>query len=106
MAADDMAYLSAQGLLDRYRAKSLSPVEVASAMLDRIEHFQPKLNAFIVVDREGALDAAHASEQRWRRSEPQGALDGVPVGIKDIMWMRGFPTRRGSRLTDSTPAPD
>jgi aspartyl-tRNA(Asn)/glutamyl-tRNA(Gln) amidotransferase subunit A len=106
MAGDDIAFLSALELLDLYRDKSLSPVEVASAMLDRIEEFQPKLNAFIVVDRDGALAAARASEARWRGGEPSGALDGVPVGIKDIMWMRGFPTRRGSRLTDPTPDKD
>ena len=104
MTGDDIAYFSAQELLDRYRDKSLSPVEVATAMLDRIEAFQPKFNAFIVVDRDGAMTAARASEQRWQKGEPQGDLDGVPVAIKDIMWMRGFPTRRGSRLTD--PAPD
>ena len=54
MAGDDIAFLSALELLDLYRGKSLSPVEVVSALLDRIEQFQPKLNAFIVVDRDGA----------------------------------------------------
>jgi aspartyl-tRNA(Asn)/glutamyl-tRNA(Gln) amidotransferase subunit A len=103
MAGDDIAYLSALELLDQYRVKSLSPVEVTSGLLDRIEQFQPKLNAFIVVDRDRALAGARASEDRWRRGAPAGALDGIPVGIKDIMWMRGFPTRRGSRLTDPTP---
>src|SRR4051812_34621972 len=67
---DDMAYLSALDLLDRYRGKSLSPVEVTQALLDRIDRLQPKLNAFIIVDRDGALAAARASEQRWRRGEP------------------------------------
>ena len=103
MAGDDIAYLSALNLRDRYRAKSLSPVEVATALLDRIEALRPKLNAFIVVDRDGALAAARASQERWRHGTPQGDLDGVPVTIKDLLWLRGFPTRRGSRLTDPTP---
>src|SRR5579871_6243662 len=55
---------------------------------------------------EGAqrLAAAPASDQRWRRGEPLGALDGVPATIKDLMLMRGFPTLRGSHLVD--PAQD
>ena len=103
MVGDEIAYVTAQELLAAYRDKSLSPVAVASALFDRLDALQPKLNAFIIVDREGAMAAARASEQRWQKGAPQGPLDGVPVTIKDIMWMRGFPTRRGSRLTDPTP---
>jgi aspartyl-tRNA(Asn)/glutamyl-tRNA(Gln) amidotransferase subunit A len=104
MADDDIAYASATELLDRYRRKTLSPVEVARMLFDRLDALQPKLNAFCVVDRDGALAAAVAAEQRWFKGEPGGPLDGVPVTIKDLVLMRGFPTRRGSRLTD--PAPD
>ena len=46
------------------------------------------------------LAAARASEERWQRGEPVGRLDGVPVTIKDLILMRGFPTLRGSRLVD------
>jgi aspartyl-tRNA(Asn)/glutamyl-tRNA(Gln) amidotransferase subunit A len=103
MTSDDIAYASAHELLDCYRSKALSPVEVARFFLDRIDALQPKLNAFVVVDREGALAAARASEQRWQQGKPQAALDGVPVTIKDLVMMRGFPTRRGTRLIDPVP---
>jgi aspartyl-tRNA(Asn)/glutamyl-tRNA(Gln) amidotransferase subunit A len=49
------------------------------------------------------LQAARASEERWRRGAPQGALDGVPATVKDLMPMRGFPTRRGSCLCADAP---
>ncbi len=52
---DDIAYASASTLLDSYRKKALSPVEVTLALLDRIEALQPKINAFCIVDRDGAL---------------------------------------------------
>jgi len=100
----DLAYASALSLLELYRRKALSPVEVTQALIDRLDALEPKINAFCFVDREGALAAARASEGRWRRGEPNGLLDGVPVTIKDLILMRGFPTRRGSRLVD--PAPD
>jgi aspartyl-tRNA(Asn)/glutamyl-tRNA(Gln) amidotransferase subunit A len=101
MSADqDIAYLSATSLLDLYRKKALSPVEVMRFLLDRLDALQPKINAFCIVDRDGALAAAQASEERWQRGEPWGRLDGVPVTIKDLMLMRGFPSLRGSRLVD------
>jgi aspartyl-tRNA(Asn)/glutamyl-tRNA(Gln) amidotransferase subunit A len=69
-------------------------------LLDRLDRLQPKLNAFCIVDRDGALAAARQSEERWRRGEPMGPLDGVPATVKDLMLMRGFPTLRGSHLVD------
>ena len=103
-SGDDIAYLSAEELLDLYRKKALLPVEVTRSLLDRLDALQPKLNAFCIVGREGALAAARASEERWAKGTPQGQLDGVPVTIKDLVLMRGFPTRRGSHLVE--PAPD
>ena len=99
-AGHDIAYASAVSLLDLYRKKALSPVEVTRLLLDRLDRLQPKINAFCIVDRDGALAAARASERRWQRGEAVGRLDGVPVTIKDLMLMRGFPTMRGSRLVD------
>ena len=96
----DIVYGSAVSLLDRYRKRALSPVEVTWQLLDRLDVLQPKINAFCVVDRDGALAAARTSEQRWTSGGKIGRLDGVPVTIKDLMLMRGFPTRRGSRLVD------
>ena len=101
MADDDsIAYASAASLTELYRKHKLSPVETTDHLFQRLDALQPKLNAFCIVDREGALAAAHASEARWRRGEPLGPLDGVPVTIKDLMLMRGLPTLRGSHLVD------
>src|SRR5437588_7154607 len=103
-SGSDIAFASAEALADLYRRKALSPVEAAEILFARIEALQPKLNAFCIVDRNGALAAARASEQRWRQGVPLSALDGVPVTIKDLVLMRGFPTLRGSKLID--PAQD
>jgi aspartyl-tRNA(Asn)/glutamyl-tRNA(Gln) amidotransferase subunit A len=100
---DDIAYLSAATLADAYRGGNLSPVDVARALLARIEALQPRLNAFCLVDREGALAAARGAEARWRSHEPLSPLDGVPVTIKDLVLMQGFPTRRGSKLIPPVP---
>ncbi|MGA8401137.1 MAG: amidase, partial [Stellaceae bacterium] len=63
--ADDIAYLSARELTSAYRTGKSSPVEAAEALFARLDDLQPKLNAFCVVDRAGALAAARASEARW-----------------------------------------
>src|SRR6476646_924103 len=96
----DIAFASAEGLAEVYRKKALSPVEAAEMLFGRIDALQPELNAFVFVDRDGALAAARGSEQRWRQGAPLSAIDGVPVTIKDIVLMRGFPTLRGSKLID------
>jgi aspartyl-tRNA(Asn)/glutamyl-tRNA(Gln) amidotransferase subunit A len=101
MAGDDIAYKSARELTTAYRAGTLSPVEVAEALFARLDDLQPKINAFCVVDRDGALAAARASEQRWRAGTPLSSIDGVPATIKDLMLMRGHPTRRGSHLIEN-----
>ena len=101
MSADqNIAYASAISLLELYRKRALSPVEATQILLDRLDALQPKINAFCIVDHDGALAAARESEQRWQRGDAVGRLDGVPVTIKDLMLMRGFPTLRGSRLVD------
>jgi aspartyl-tRNA(Asn)/glutamyl-tRNA(Gln) amidotransferase subunit A len=103
MPGDDIAYLSAQELTALYRRRALSPVEAAQALFARLDALQPKINAFCVVDRDGALASAGASERRWRQAAPLSSVDGVPATIKDLMLMRGHPTRRGSHLIENVP---
>ncbi len=97
--------MTAADLTRLYRRRELSPVDVTRDALARIERFEPTINAFVLIDRDGALAAARASEARWMKGEPLGLADGVPVGIKDIIDVKGFPTRKGSLTTPDTPAP-
>ncbi|OZM83735.1 amidase [Pseudonocardia sp. MH-G8] len=102
MTSDRTADLTATELLAAYRSGELSPVEATEAALERIERHDPDVNAFCLVDADAALAGAKASAERWQRGEPDGALDGVPISIKDILLTRGWPTRRGSRTVDPT----
>jgi aspartyl-tRNA(Asn)/glutamyl-tRNA(Gln) amidotransferase subunit A len=92
--------ISATELLEDYRAGKRSPVEATKDALAEIEERDGTLNGFCLVDGERALSAAAESEERWRRGEPQGLLDGVPVSVKDILLTKGWPTLRGSRTID------
>ena len=103
MSSDDIAYLTAEELVARYRDKSLSPVEATEAALARIERHNDAVNAFVLIDREGALAAARASEARWAKGAPQGLVDGVPTTVKDLVWAKGWPMRAGSLTTSDAP---
>ena len=93
---ENLCALSAGALLDGYRTRTLSPVEVTEAVLGRIGALNPRLNAFNLVS-DHAMDEAKASEARWCRGQPNGLLDGVPVSIKDLILTKGWPTLRGSK---------
>ena len=95
--------LTAADLLRLYRKRELSPVEVTRDQLDRIDKFEPAINAFIIVDRDGALKAAQASEARWQKGEPIGPADGLGATVKDNIWLKGFPSRRGSLTSSDAP---
>ncbi|MGB7358412.1 MAG: amidase family protein, partial [Mycobacterium sp.] len=88
-------------LVAGYRDKTISPVEATLAALDATEAYNPAVNAFVLVDVEGALVAAEASAARWYAGEPLGPGDGVPTSIKDVFLTRGWPTLRGSALIDA-----
>jgi aspartyl-tRNA(Asn)/glutamyl-tRNA(Gln) amidotransferase subunit A len=104
----DLTQLTADALLQLYRTGQASPVEVTQQVLHRIARLNPVLNAFCWVDEPAALQSASLSEQRWHAHRHQGAtvgaLEGVPVSIKDLILTRGWPTLRGSRTVDPAQA--
>lgn len=88
-------------LVAGYRDKTISPVEATLAAFDAIESYNEDVNAFVMIDVEGALAAAEASAARWYAGESLGPGDGVPTSIKDVFLTKGWPTLRGSALIDA-----
>lgn len=97
MNNEDICYLPALDLLDRYRSRELSPVDVARAVLERIETHNPSIKAFITVTAERALADAELAEKAWKDGTA-GPLSGVPTSIKDLVPTRGIRTTSGSLL--------
>src|SRR5262245_49781419 len=92
--------------LDRaYSERSVSPVEVLDACLERCGAVNPKLNALVLVDAAGARAAAEASEVRMRAGKRLGALDGVPYTVKDNLFVAGLRATWGSKLYEDFVAP-
>jgi aspartyl-tRNA(Asn)/glutamyl-tRNA(Gln) amidotransferase subunit A len=96
--------LSAGELLAAYRAGTLSPVEVVRDVLAHIHAWEPRLRATYALDADAALTQAEASQARWLKGAPRGALDGVPVTIKENIATKGVPVPLGSAATELVPA--
>lgn len=89
-----------------YRSHELSPVEYVKDLIDRIE-CNRELLAFVSVDEEGALQQARRAEQKLMSGESSDCLLGIPVGVKDVIDVRGLPTTAGCcALVDNYSAED
>ena len=99
MDPTDLCFLSALELAELYRERKLSPVEVTSAILDRIDQLNPALNAFVTVSADLALEQARTAEAAYGGSDPLAPLAGIPMSIKDLVATRGIRTTRGSLLS-------
>jgi len=96
--------LSAIDLLAAYRSRALSPVEVTRAVLAHIHAWEPHLRATYALDGDKAMTQAEASQARWMKGAPMGALDGVPSMIKENIATEGVPVPLGSAATELLPA--
>ncbi len=95
-ASSAIAELTAAELLELYQTKKLSPVEAAKACLARVRAHNDAVNAYRFVDEDTTLRLASESEARYLAGEPRGSLDGVPVAVKDVFLIKGWPTIKGS----------
>jgi amidase len=106
MTHGDLAALSATEIVALVKARQISPVEVVEASLDRIEHYNPTLNAVVTLN-EQAMEDAGALESSIRSASGSSALCGVPVGIKDLTPVAGLRTTYGSPIfSDHIPTED
>lgn len=96
------AWSSVADLTDGYRSGAFSPLDVAESLLARITRLNPLVNAVVDLSPEKTRIIAKASSQRWLAGKPLSPLDGVPVTIKDLSAIKGWPRWRGGRIADDT----
>jgi aspartyl-tRNA(Asn)/glutamyl-tRNA(Gln) amidotransferase subunit A len=103
----DLPTLTLRQASDRIRARDLSPVALTEAYLDRIDRYDPALNAFITVMRNEALAAARQLENEQQSGRWRGPLHGIPVALKDNIDTAGIPTTAASGVfADRVPEED
>jgi Asp-tRNA(Asn)/Glu-tRNA(Gln) amidotransferase A subunit family amidase len=79
-------------------------VDVVESCLARVEEYEPKVKAWVVIDRDRALTQAREMDRELQWGRDRGALHGIPFGIKDIVDVAGLPTSAGARSWSDGPA--
>jgi Asp-tRNA(Asn)/Glu-tRNA(Gln) amidotransferase A subunit family amidase len=95
---NDLIFFPAVTLAEKVRSKKISPVELVEAHLAHIAKLNPKLNAFVQVDAERALNAAHDAEIAVMQEKMLAPLHGVPISIKSSISVAGMRCESGTRL--------
>src|SRR5258705_5772296 len=90
--------LSAHEAEKRFRAGTIRPSDVLSAVLQRLDDVNEQINAFAAIDQNGAIRSAEASDRRWKAGTPLGPLDGSILTVKDNIAVRDLPCAWGSEL--------
>ncbi len=98
MNASSLAFATIEELAPLLAKKKISPVELATNYLSRIERLNPQLNAFLTVTAEQALAEARLAERELLRGQRRGPLHGIPIALKDNIWTRGIRTTAGSAI--------
>ena len=98
MSDAEIGYMPAAAMAAAVRTKKLSPVEIVTALAQRIERLEPKINAFVATDFDRAMTKAREAEAAVMAGRATGPLHGVPVTIKDLAWTKDFPTQFGSQI--------
>ena len=80
------------------RDGSLSPVDLAGSLLDRIDEIEPRLEAWVTVNRDQVMRDAEESTRKLREGSPRSGVHGIPVGVKDIYFTKGLKTTMGSPI--------
>jgi Asp-tRNA(Asn)/Glu-tRNA(Gln) amidotransferase A subunit family amidase len=94
----DLTFLSAVAMAGQIRKQKISPLELADAHLTKIERLNPKLNAFVHVDREQVRREARGAEAAVMSGRNLGPLHGIPVSVKSSLDVAGLPCEAGTRL--------
>jgi aspartyl-tRNA(Asn)/glutamyl-tRNA(Gln) amidotransferase subunit A len=103
----DLTTLTIAEASRRIARRELSPVELTQAALERIERLNPRLNAFITVLGDQAIDGAKMAEREIMAGKIRGPLHGIPIALKDLCATKGIRTTAGSKiLSDYIPTED
>ncbi|MGB9144153.1 MAG: amidase family protein, partial [Aestuariivirga sp.] len=103
---DELNWLNAAKLSKGYARKKFSPVDVAKSCLGQIARHDGAINAMCHVEEASALAQAKASAARWKKGDQLSPIDGIPVLIKDLLLVKGWPTLRGSKTVSRDQAWD
>ena len=98
MNEKELALTPAIKLRDLIQSKEISPVEITKIYLDRIDKFDGRLNSYITVTADSALESAKFAEEQLMKGNDLGLLHGIPISIKDTQMTKGVKTTSGTLI--------
>jgi aspartyl-tRNA(Asn)/glutamyl-tRNA(Gln) amidotransferase subunit A len=99
-----LAFAGISEIGELFRTGKLSPLELTRFLLDRIDSLNPKLNAYLAVDHDGAIKAATSAEsalchkKKAKSRQDLGPFHGIPISLKDNIYTQGLRTTAGSEI--------
>ncbi len=103
-SASDLCYMTGEEAVRRFRDRSLSPVDLMRAVIDRCEKVNPSVNAITNRFYEQALEQAREAESRYSSGKPTRPLEGLPLAVKELHPIKGVVTTWGSKIFEGVPA--
>ena len=85
------------GIGESLRAGNTTCLAILESCLAQVDEWEPRVHAWVVLDREGAIERAHQLDDELKNGNDRGPLHGIPIGIKDIIDVEGLPTASGSK---------
>ena len=95
---DELFYQSIATLSDRLAKKEISAIELTKAVIERTRRVESKIQAFNSRDEDDALAQALASDERRAAGDSKGPLDGIPIGLKDLIAVKNQPLTASSKM--------
>ena len=107
MSDNELCWMPALELAAKIKQREVSPVDATEAVLAQIERLNPQLNAYVTLTADAARESARAAEEALGDSDAElGALHGVPISVKDMIWTKGVRTTFGSKLREDFVPPE
>jgi aspartyl-tRNA(Asn)/glutamyl-tRNA(Gln) amidotransferase subunit A len=103
--ADELHYKTLSELQVLLTAGELSSVELTKSLIERKEEVDPRVQAFNSLDQEQVISQAEASDQRRGAGESMGSLDGIPIGLKDVISVKDSPLTCSSKMLENFVSP-
>jgi aspartyl-tRNA(Asn)/glutamyl-tRNA(Gln) amidotransferase subunit A len=97
MLGEDILYLPVRELQTHLRKRSFSPVELTRSYLNRSQQIGSRLNAYVTLTEDLALEQARAAEREILSGRHRGPLHGIPYALKDLVAVKGYKTTWGAR---------
>ncbi len=101
MKKEDICFMSALEMAEKIKTQELSSVEITEILIERINKLNPSINAYCTTSFDLAREMAKAADDRVKKGEKLGVLNGIPSSVKDLMQTKGIRTTYGSKLYEN-----